>query len=136
VYFCTPDGHVGFIDAIELSWHHSVVDKNIPSVGAHIEAVVTRVFAEAQSQGATFVASVRIRSPSGDPWCEEKRPIQGQRLSGVVILVGDGFSCVELATGAVAGVFPSPTDLELGQRVDVVVVNVDPDGKTIAAHLL
>lgn len=135
VYFQTPDGVLGFVDALELSWSHSIRIEDIPDVGSDIDAIVSRVFAEPQVQGHSFVASVRRLEPSKDPWLEQNRPIPGQRLSGTVILVGDGFSVVELPSGATAAIHPCPVGLVIGQSVMVTVTAVDPERQIIASEL-
>jgi len=134
VYFQTAKGDLGFVDALELSWSHSVVEDSIPGVGSSIEGVVTRVFSEPQAQGHSFVASVRALAPSHDPWSEENRYAPGQQVSGTVALVGEGFIVVELPAGATAAVHPNPAGIQKGQRLDVVILAVDPQKKTIAAE--
>lgn len=135
VYVRTTEGVVGYVDAVELSWSHSVNEDTIPKVGEDIKAVVTRVFAEPMAQGARFVASVRQLAPDNDPWGERNRYSPGMELTGRVILVGEGFLLLELPSGATAGVRPVPFGFELGQLVDVILTSVDVDAKRIIADL-
>ena len=135
VYFRTANGDLGFVDALELSWSPSVTDSSIPGVGDNIEGVVTRVFLEPQTQGHSFVASVRALSPSDDPWSEENRYAPGQIVSGTVTLVGDGFAVIKLQSGATAALHPSPVGLKMGESVEVKIVAVDLVTKTIAVQL-
>lgn len=135
VYLQTPKGILGFVDAQELSWSHSVVEHLIPPVGSRIDAVVTRVFSERQRQGHSFVASVRALNPSLDPWSATNRYAPGESVCGTVSLVGDSFALVELASKAIATVHPSPNGLQAGQRLEVVILSVNPEKKSIAARV-
>ncbi len=136
--FVDLDGLDGLLHITDMSWGRIKHPSEMVSVGDTLEVVILEVDHERER------VSLGLKQATPNPWDEiESRYPQGSRLRGKVVNLVPYGAFVELEKGVEGLVHVSELSwtkriaraadvLELGQEVDVVVLNINRDGQKIA----
>ena len=139
--FIDLGGIDGLLHITDMSWKRIKHPSEMVQVGDEVDVVILK-FEREKSR-----VSLGMKQLAGDPWVNftERFP-EGQRIKGIVTNIADYGCFVEIADGIEGLVHVSEMDwtnknvnpskiVTLGQEVDVMVLDVDPERRRISLGL-
>lgn len=139
--FVDLGGIDGLLHITDMSWKRIRHPSEMIQVGDEIDVVVLKFEREKNR------VSLGMKQLAGDPWVNfADRFPEGKRLKGVVTNIADYGCFVEIADGIEGLVHVSEMDwsnknvnpskiVQLGQEVDVMVLDIDPERRRISLGL-
>ncbi len=139
--FIDLGGIDGLLHITDMSWKRIKHPSEMVQVGDEVDVVILK-FEREKSR-----VSLGMKQLAGDPWVNfTDRFPEGQRIKGVVTNIADYGCFVEIADGIEGLVHVSEMDwtnknvnpsklVTLGQEVDVMVLDVDPERRRISLGL-
>jgi small subunit ribosomal protein S1 len=139
--FIDLGGIDGLLHITDMSWKRIKHPSEMVQVGDEVDVVILK-FEKEKSR-----VSLGMKQLAGDPWVNfTDRFPEGARIKGVVTNIADYGCFVEIAEGIEGLVHVSEMDwtnknvnpnriVQLGQEVDVMVLDVDPERRRISLGL-
>ena len=139
--FIDVEGVLGLILIPELSWDPVGHPSEIGRLGDRIECKVIHIVPDSGDELARFTASVKALHPEFNPWREPSIFTVGSRFEGTVEKIMSYGIFFRHPSGAWALLHNEDFDnsdvpFDIGDSVDVVIVEVEVEAKQIRVRLV